>query len=301
MKDFKVMLAKPLRKSHITFPCLISPKLDGIRVQLYKGEFYTRNQKAVRGMTHLKKALLPMILEDINLDGELMVPDMPFQKSSGLIRNHQETPNAVFHVFDMPSREGIQEERIAAVGRHIAMLDSEFVKAVHHMHVYSMEDVMDTYTAYRDSGHEGAMLKNLKGLYLNKRSDNWMKMKEVITHDLQCVGYFEGMGRLSGTLGGIIVELDGVRVRVGGGFSDSDRDHIWRCRDQYRGCVCEVASQEVTPDGSLRHPRFITWRPDLEDTDTEPVSDCCGAPLFSDCDICPECKEHCGPRKGLSY
>lgn len=25
------------------------------------------------------------------------------------------------------------------------------------------------------------------------------------------------------------------------------------------------------------------------------VSSCCGAPMFEDVDICPECKEHCNP------
>ena len=267
MKDFKVMLAKPLNERKLSFPCIVSPKLDGIRAQFYKGEFYTRNQKVVRGMTHLKKALYAFAMNDIHLDGELLVPNIPFQKSSGLIRSYNETPEAVFHVFDLPHLERPQEARISVLRRYheAGQLPSK-VEFVPHVIVDSMDEVMALYNEYRDTGLEGAMVKALHGMYDNKRSDAWMKIKELETYDVLCTGFFRGQGRLCDTLGGIIVELDGVSIRVGGGFTDQERDDIWNNKSEYRGMVCEVACQELTPGKSMRHPRLVTWRTDLDET-----------------------------------
>ena len=263
MKDFSVMLAKKFDVKKLSFPCIVSPKLDGIRAVFYKGELYTRNQKVIRGVDHIKKQLFNFALEGISLDGELMVPGIPFQKSSGMIRSFNETPEAVYYVFDIPSHPGNQEDRLRKLEELEEFMGGNLV-LVPHVICNESKHIQQMYKSFRAQGFEGAMVKAIDGLYENKRSSNWLKMKEVETYDVECVGFFEGKGRLTGTLGGIIVELDGVRIRVGGGFSDQDRDHIWRCRDQYRGTVCEIASQEMTPSGSLRHPRFITWRPDIE-------------------------------------
>jgi len=262
MVNFKCMLAKKLDEKKLSFPCLVSPKLDGIRAQYYKGEFYTRNQNSVRGLSHLKKTL-SKLPDGVHFDGELMVPGIPFQKSSGLIRSFNEVPECHYYIFDMPYYEGFQLERLDIVNFWAGGEILDQIKVVNHDVVKSKAEIFDKYREYREQGFEGAMVKQLHGRYENKRSIAWMKMKEVETYDVVCVGYFEGLGRLTGTLGGIIIELDGVKIRVGGGFSDADRDHIWHNRDKYRGTVCEIAGQERTPDGSLRHPRFITWRTDL--------------------------------------
>jgi len=262
MQKFKCMLAKPLDEKKLSFPCYISPKLDGIRAQYYKGEFYTRNQNNVKGMSHLKEALAALPT-GIHFDGELMVPGIPFQKSSGLIRSFNEVPDCCYYVFDMPYIKEPQASRLTIAKLILKDISLPKIKLVEHQIVNTRTEIYDKYKEYRAAGYEGAMVKSVHGLYENKRSNAWMKMKEVETYDVLCTGFFEGMGRLTGTLGGIIVGLDGVAVRVGGGFSDRDRETIWSNRNEYRDKVCEIAGQERTPDGSLRHPRFVTWRDDL--------------------------------------
>ena len=55
-----------------------------------------------------------------------------------------------------------------------------------------------------------------------------------------------------------------IRVNVGSGLSDSDRDEYWAARDQLLGHVVEVEADAVTQnqDGtySLRFPRFVRFR-----------------------------------------
>jgi DNA ligase-1 len=69
-------------------------------------------------------------------------------------------------------------------------------------------------------------------------------------------------------LGAIICEgVDNernIRVNVGSGLSDANRDEYWLARDQLLGNVVEVEADAVTQnqDGSysLRFPRFVRFR-----------------------------------------
>jgi DNA ligase-1 len=117
-------------------------------------------------------------------------------------------------------------------------------------------------------GFEGIMIKSLDAPYECKRSSFWMKWKPVMTVDLNIVGFEEGTGRNLGRLGAIICEgVDNdrnIRVNVGSGLSDADRDEYWHSRDDLLGRVVEVAADAVTQnqDGtySLRFPRFVRFR-----------------------------------------
>ena len=105
-------------------------------------------------------------------------------------------------------------------------------------------------------GFEGIMIKDVGAPYECKRSSFWMKWKPVMTVDLNIVGFEEGTGRNLGRLGAIICEgTDNdrlIRVNVGSGLSDVNRDEYWGARDDLLGQVVEVAADAVTQnqDGS---------------------------------------------------
>ena len=71
-----------------------------------------------------------------------------------------------------------------------------------------------------------------------------------------------------GKLGAVVCEGvdDGksIRVNVGSGFSDSDRDTFWTDREALIGQIVEVRADAITQnqDGSysLRFPRFLHFR-----------------------------------------
>jgi len=135
---------------------------------------------------------------------------------------------------------------------------------------------------------EGIIVKPLDGTYQKKRSFNWLKIKAEETDEFRIVGAEEGTGKNKGKLGALVIDVEGVEVKVGGGFSDAQRDEFWLAygRDLARlaghddaapaeyhalGCellgrLIEVEFHEKTPDGSLRHPRFIRFRDDKDDT-----------------------------------
>jgi DNA ligase-1 len=117
-------------------------------------------------------------------------------------------------------------------------------------------------------GYEGIMIKDPEAGYECKRSVAWLKLKPFIEVSLEVVDVEEGTGRNVGRLGAIVCQGvdDGktIRVNVGSGFSDSDRDSYWTSRDSLFGQIVEVRADAVTQnqDGtySLRFPRFLRFR-----------------------------------------
>jgi DNA ligase-1 len=117
-------------------------------------------------------------------------------------------------------------------------------------------------------GYEGIMIKDPLAGYECKRSTAWLKLKPFIEVSLEIVDVEEGTGRNVGRLGAIVCQGvdDGktIRVNVGSGFSDSDRDNYWASRNSLLGQIVEVRADAVTQnqDGSysLRFPRFLRFR-----------------------------------------
>jgi DNA ligase-1 len=117
-----------------------------------------------------------------------------------------------------------------------------------------------------DGGYEGIMLKDPLAGYECKRSVAWLKLKPFIEVSLTVVATEEGTGKNVGKMGALVCEGvdDGkaIRVNVGSGFTDTQRDDFWNCRAD--GHVVEVRADAVTQnqDGtySLRFPRFKGFR-----------------------------------------
>jgi hypothetical protein len=110
---------------------------------------------------------------------------------------------------------------------------------------------------------------DFEGLVFRKSQDDITgtvhREKKIITEDLVCDGFIEGMGKYAGTLGAIRAHTqNGVAIDVGGGFTDIDRREIWDNQDLYIGKTFEVEARARFESGSLRHPNFIRWRLDLK-------------------------------------
>jgi DNA ligase-1 len=117
-------------------------------------------------------------------------------------------------------------------------------------------------------GYEGIMVKDPGALYELKRSHAWLKVKPVITMDLEVKALEEGTGKNEGKLGALVCEgVDNgrtIQVNVGSGFSDEQRDEFWLNASSVTGELVEVMADAVTQnqDGSysLRFPRFVRFR-----------------------------------------
>jgi DNA ligase-1 len=192
------------------------------------------------------------------------------------------TEGMIYHIFDIIPLDALKEghcnlqqyKRIEWLESAKSTLDeSDSLRIMPGMNVdldsAEGHDIMRRFAeASVEQGYEGIMIKSVDAPYECKRSDSWMKWKPTITVDLTIVGFEEGTGRNAGRLGAIIYEgVDNernIRVNVGTGYSDSDRDEFWALRDQLLGVIGEVEADAVTQnqDGtfSLRFPRHKRFR-----------------------------------------
>jgi ATP-dependent DNA ligase len=113
--------------------------------------------------------------------------------------------------------------------------------------------------------YEGFVVRNWDQPY----SADIGRYKLDIEDDFVVTGFYQGEGKHAGRLGGIIVGQynDGHLVeimRVGGGFSDFQRELIWAHMDKYRGAVVRITGKARFASGAFRHPNFACFREDKQ-------------------------------------
>ena len=276
VKTFSVQLAaKWNSKTLENLPAKIrvEPKLDGIRIVALvnsgKVEMFSRAGKPIINFNDTVGKELEKLPDGV-YDGEMMDDDF-----IALMRQvHRKIANVTksyFMIFDVISLPEWQERKgIVPLNQRRKVLEEilggkkfEFLRLTEHEEIdATVEAIMDYHKHCVDRGFEGAMLKNPDAPYNFGRSDAVVKVKSFYDADVQVIGFVEGRGKLKGTLGALLVNFEGHRVRVGSGFEKPERDEVWNNKDKFLGMIVEVRYQEVTPDGSLRFPTFVCWRLD---------------------------------------
>jgi DNA ligase-1 len=272
---------------------LIEVKLDGVRVITIvypdgRVDQYSRNGKELVNFPHIKEQISrnsKSFSEPVILDGEVM--SASFQDLMKMVhrKSDVQSDDAVLNLFDVITLEEFQQGR----GQHRQFDRSVTLAAWHNKYHDSMPNVtvvgqelvdLDSFVGQArfkqinqdavDGGYEGIMIKDPEAVYECKRSVAWLKLKPFIEVSLKVVAVEEGTGRNVGKLGALICEGvdDGkhIKVNVGSGFTDSDRDSYWASREDVVGHTVEVradaATQSQDSEGtwSLRFPRFLRFR-----------------------------------------
>ena len=281
----------------------LEPKLDGVRV-LMRVAFnsfneavttcYSRNGKIFENFNLIEQQISDnfeklrrsvgdrALNEGFWLDGE--VTGQSFQELMRQARRKEDADarDSVFNIFDIiPAANWEHGHWNAQLHKRIAILENmrpvidkmNNVELLSHIEVdLDTSDGRDQLHRYANdmvaAGYEGIMIKDLNAPYECKRNTFWMKWKPTITVDLEVVDIEEGTGRNLGRLGALVCEgIDNdkqIRVNVGSGFTDEQRQEFWANTDRVMGHTVEIMADAVTQnqDGSysLRFPRFMRFR-----------------------------------------
>ena len=287
--EFNVMLAEKYwdrmnRLEEEKPDIIITQKLDGIRavakVRDGNVEIFSRQGKPIEGLKDIEEELKE--LENGFYDGELLLDkeDMPskdlYRETVQVVNSKSEhKSNVVFNIFDyIPLNDfviGHSEmsclNRKRFVYKKLRKIELDWLKPVGILYhgKYDKRIVQQELDKQISLEHEGVMVNLANAPYEGKRTKNILKVKAMQDCDLKIIGFEEGTGKNKGTLGTIIVDYKGFKVKIGSGFTDEDRDYFWTNQKELLGRVITVQYFEETANKkdnslSLRFPVYLELR-----------------------------------------
>ena len=277
----KPMLAYPVSDKPIDYtkPTFIQPKLDGVRC-LIQAEFtdvfkdlkikaYSRTGKEWKNIEHILQSLVPFFKKypDVILDGELYnhVLRDDFEKIISLVRKQKPTREDMsearklvqFHCYD------IVDETLPFSQRNDFILKAvynnyDYVKVLPCITVHSQDNAIMQHKINLKAGFEGSILRS-DNKYQCKRSHALRKFKDFSDAEATIVGYLDGKGKRTGTLGKFIMMDDnGVEFGCppGKGYTYNNLATMLENIGDYIGQRATFTFFERTKAGSYRHPLF---------------------------------------------
>ncbi len=218
---------------------LASEKLDGVRAYWDGRNLLSRNGKILAAPGGWSAHFPPFAL-----DGELYTSRGEFEKIQSIVMD--KTPNVTawsevkFYVFDVPEAGGGLLERLSELEKFIA----KNPQAGQNLEIIKQIKVKDNaeFEAFAKhiiaEGGEGAVAREPNVPYERKRSKNALKYKKFKDAECEVTAINAGAGKYAGLMGSVTCKAigneglnsgsgekakDGVKFKVGSGFSDRDR------------------------------------------------------------------------------
>ncbi len=283
----KPMLAGSIKDlSEVRYPCIVSPKIDGIRCLKLSNKVLSRTFKPIPN-NHIRDTLQKLLPNGI--DGEIIVGNV-FQKTTSAVMSREGQPAFEFWAFDMV--EGHLDEPYSSR----LMRLRNVVDAIHDMRVLEVptftvqheKELLKYEKKFLDDGFEGLMVRSPDGSYKCGRSttrEGWLlKLKRFEDHEAVILGFVEQLhntneatidelghtkrssakaGKVGkGTLGKFKVrDLEsGVVFFVGTGLTDEQRQEIWNHKARYQGKLIKYKCQPYGEKDKPRLPVFLGFR-----------------------------------------
>ena len=272
---YKPMLAYPVSKKPIDYskPVFIQPKLDGVRclIQCNPNKMviaYSRTGKVWKNIDHILNELIPFFAEhpSVVLDGELYNHDFKddFESIISMVRKTKPTDedrsisrkNVQFHCYDIVNKRMNFSTRDKWI--QFNLLESYCVK---HVETWPISDGLSAKCKHfrnLNNGYEGSIVR-LNTPYQCKRSHSLRKFKDFSDAEANIVGYEEGKGKRTGTLGKFVMQDDDGNqfgCPPGKGHNYKDLAKMLTEIHKYMGQRATFTYFERTKAGSYRHPLF---------------------------------------------
>ncbi|HET7529660.1 MAG TPA: non-homologous end-joining DNA ligase [Mycobacteriales bacterium] len=283
-------------------------KWDGVRAVVYvKGgrpRVLSRNDRDVStSYPELRAMAEGLGSRQVVLDGEIVAFDAEGRPSFGALQSRMHVTDAssvrrlagqtpvTYLVFDVLHLDGRSLLDLPYVDRREILESLELSGPSWQTPPWFRGGGAAVLEASKQQGLEGVIAKRLDSrYYAGRRSDCWLKVKNLRTQEVVIGGWKPGAGRRAGAIGSLLLGVPGddgllYAGHVGTGFTDKmlrdleadlaplardaspfahavPREHARDARWVSPELVGEVAFSEWTRDGRLRHPAWRGLRPD---------------------------------------
>jgi len=277
------MLAYPVSDKPINYEdkVFMQPKLNGVRCVIQaekrgdksqlghlKVKAYSRTGKEWKNIDHILFNLAPWFAlnPDVILDGELYNHSLKdnFEKIISLVRKTKPTDEdrleaaqyTEFHCYDIIDETKTFEERMNFITQTVPR--NHTIKHVKTFIVSGESGANAHHETNLLMGYEGSILRT-NDTYACKRSHNLRKFKDFSDAEATIIGYLDGKGKRTGTLGKFIMQDDeGIEFGCppGKGYTYKDLKIMLDNIGDYIGQRATFTFFERTKAGSYRHPLF---------------------------------------------
>ena len=276
----------------------ITLKENGIHGTYYNGIIKSRQNKVFEGLDHIINEIniLLQYFPDYVFEGELIRDNIDnvsdnenFRLTTSILSEEGADKTLIkLDLFDLLPKEEFDslepstrtyKERLSQLKQiqsYINELGLKYIGVCDILYegtdvsqIQKQLDIVDS------KGLEGCVV-SLDKPYQRKRLTTLYKVKSWKDADCKIIGYEEGTigSKYEGMLGALIIDYKGNKVSVGGGYSDEQRQEIWKNRDSYIGKILQVKFKEETKNKetgliSLQFGTFVCIREDGKEVSYE--------------------------------
>ena len=210
------------------------PKFNGIRALWYREDgLYTRNNNLITSVPHIV-ARLETSFYDVDLDGELYYPTMPFNDINGAARRIKPTSNSLkleYHIFDRLIGDISQQNRLALNKFGLAGLSKDpYLKRVPTNKV-TPGHLDFALRLYLHQGFEGMVVRAPDSLYRPGRHvGNIWAIKPTYEVEARFLGFLPAGEETSlhqETFGSLLLKLPNGRTFSCSGICEGERTKLW--------------------------------------------------------------------------
>lgn len=287
-------------KSHVKYPALASPKLDGSKLYSTWREnrvfLNTRSAKEHKNFRHIEEALKSFYDKNPNivLDGEAYNHEYAdrFEELQSIFRKESPTEEqraiskdiAKFYIYDAvdlnnPDMTATERQVLLMTIFHKHLKGIDCLVEWHSKLVYSEEDYDSFHEKCMDEGFEGTVLKISSAPYVQRKNKFVMKRKPKFDCEFEVVDILEGTGTAKGIASAVKIDLNtGTGINeahdlllsatdfqdagMASGWNHAMLKEMLENREDYVGNMATIEYGGITSYGKLRFPKFKGLRTD---------------------------------------
>lgn len=256
------------------FPCLIQPKINGVRatislddtgkVQILSKDGLRYNLPLVEEEFQANSEIFTRFtteqdtnVTDIIFDGELYIHGESLQNISSAVKKHNiNTPRVKFIVFDLAIPDYTNLERFRLLKELLQFTTETLNSNIEYIKTFRVEndkEVQDKTDKYIEQGYEGSILRNSQGLYaFGKRPQDMCKLKRTITKEFTIIDIIPQ--DVNPNLGMFVCKTkDGEEFSVTPKMNESEKQVLLYTKQNYIGKQLTCTFYEYTDLGKPFH------------------------------------------------
>jgi hypothetical protein len=303
-KVFKGLITKPIymrcdvynKKSikNVKFPSIVQLKADGTyrEFSVEDGNVTIRSRSGESYEYPVLERVLSTLPNGVYV-GELTVRGVDDRaKGNGLINSDNPPHNDIIaELWDYISHDEYEKagrkdrkkpcetpykDRWSELNDILYNKQSDHIKLIPSYVVSTLQEAIKKTSEWMNEGYEGAILKDLSGVFKDGTSKHQLKIKLEISAEMRVTGFHEGTPgtKREGKVGSIEFSNDEGTIKGRcSGFNDKELDYFTDNQDELIGKIIEVQFNDLSKGANndyyaLSHPRFIQFRDDKDETDT---------------------------------